>query len=53
MCEGEPRGSGLVSVAPSFYPQSLRKNVSAEKELLDYLNKLGSLFVSDLTHKRI
>lgn len=45
------RGSGSVSVVPSYYPQSLRKNVSAENLQLNYLNKLGSLCVWDLPHK--
>lgn len=40
-------GSGSVSVVPSYYPQSLRKNVSAENLQLNYLNKLGSLCVWD------
>lgn len=45
------RVSGSLSVVPSYYPQSLRKNVSAENLQLNYLNKLGSLCVWDLPHK--
>lgn len=45
------RGSGLVSVVPSYYPQSLRKNVSAENLQLNYLNKLGSFCVWDQPHE--